>query len=202
MTSQAEHLDHAKMSASDVQFFWIDGAGEAVDGSYHWCVDCPWIMVDRWYGGHLVSSKVPPPGATDAAFARKILETHLQGPAWDPGFVDSPTGGTEPQRWLCTVCSQHFPRTKVEPWPAEAEPCEKCGCDREWHTRFRGPFDRGCGRTWTEVSFDEDGQMELVCGLIHCPCDGYTPPPGGRWVTPSDFPTDGLFERWRRRDGV
>jgi hypothetical protein len=190
MTSHAEHPDHGSMRASDVRFFWVKDGGAHEDHTYHWCVDCEWLAVALWHGGRLVSSEAPPPGAADTALARETLAEHLQGPAWNPGVVDSPTDETKQERWLCWVCSQYYPRTEAEPWSAETEPCEKCGCGRELHTWLRGPCDRGCGMTWPDIDLDADGQV-LGSALIHCPCDGYVPPAGGRPVTLSELFADG-----------
>jgi hypothetical protein len=187
MTSHAEDSDHETIRASDVRFFWVDGEGKAEDGSYHWMADCPWVTIALWYGGHLVTSEAPPPGATDAAYWREELEKRLQGPAWDPGVVDSPPDEPKPDWWLCNVCSQYFPKAEAEPRSAEEEPCEKCGCGRELHARLRGPFDHGCGMFWLDVfERDENGEV-LASGLIHCPCDGYAPPPDGRPLTSSEL---------------
>jgi hypothetical protein len=199
MASYAERPGYESMKASDVRFFWIEGESATEYDIYHWCVDCPWVTIALWYGGRLATSETPPPGAADTALARKILEAHLQGPAWNPGVVGSPTGGTKQERWLCTVCSQSFPRTEPVSWAAESEPCEKCGCGRRMHTEFRMPSDRGCGMTWTEVGFDEEGGMEILeYGLIHCPCDGYAPPPGAQPLTLSEFPVDSLYGPWMK----
>ena len=131
MTSHAEDSDHETIRASDVRFFWIDGQGASEHGWYHWCVDCPRLRVDLWYGGRLVSSEAPPPGATDAAYWREELEKRLQGPAWDPGVVDSQPDQPKPDWWLCNVCSQYFPK-------AEAEPCQPIRS----HARSAGAAER------------------------------------------------------------
>jgi len=127
MTSHAEDSDHETIRASDVRFFWIDGQGASEHGWYHWCVDCPRLRVDLWYGGRLVSSEAPPPGATDAAYWREELEKRLQGPAWDPGVVDSPPDQPKPDWWLCNVCSQYFPKAEAEPCPPIRSPARSAG---------------------------------------------------------------------------
>jgi hypothetical protein len=174
--------DDESMRASDVRFFWVDGEGKAEDGSYHWSVDCPWVTIALWYGGRLVTSEAPPPGAADTAAARETLETHLQGPAWDPGAVYAPTDGAEQERGLCIVCRQYYPRAEARYLPADQEPCEKCGCSREMHVLSRRVFDKGCVMAWPDVFLDGDGEVEQI-GLVHCPCDGYAPPPAGRPAT-------------------
>jgi hypothetical protein len=190
--------DDESMRASDVRFFWVDGEGKAEDGSYHWSVDCPWVTIALWYGGRLVTSEAPPPGAADTAAARETLETHLQGPAWDPGAVHSPTDGAEQERGLCILCRQYYPRAEVRYLPADQEPCEKCGCSRKMHTDFRSPYDRGCGMSWVEIfQFDADGEP-IASGVIHCPCDSYAPPAGAQPLTLSEFPVDSLYGRWMK----
>jgi len=189
MTSHGGHPDQVAIKASDVQFFWIEGEGLGEERSYHWCVDCAWVAVAVWHGGRLVSSDTPPPGAGDSAWVRKTLEEELEGPAWRPEDVDSPTHEATPQRWLCAVCSQHLPRSEAVPGPVDREPCTKCGCSREIHIHCRGPFDRGCGMAWVDVICDDE-QMRQV-GLLHCPCDGYEPPAGGRPLTSSEFLPEG-----------
>jgi hypothetical protein len=196
MTSHGEHSGHVAVKASDVRFFWIEGEGLREDRHYHWCVDCAWVTVAVWHGGRLVSSAAPPPGAGDTAWVRRTLEEHLPGPAWHPGDVDSPTDETTQKRWLCAVCSDYIPRPEALLLPADDDSCAKCGCAREMHIQCRGPFDRGCGMAWTDADYDEDGQVAQV-GLIHCPCDGYEPPAGGRPLTSSDFAAVGLVEMGR-----
>lgn len=44
--------------------------------------------------------------------------------------------------------------------------------------------------TWPDIfGFDADGEP-TEWGLLHCCCDGYAPPAGGRPLTPSDFAAD------------
>ena len=181
MTSHAEDPEQERMRAPDLRFFWIEGEGAGDQGSYHWRVDCPRVMVALWYGGRLVSSEAPPPGAADAALTKEILEKDLQSPAWDTSVIADPPDESSQDRWLCDIRSKYFPSTEADPWPVEEEPCQKCGCVRELHAaRLRGPFDKGCGMFWLHVfEEDEDGEP-LTCGLIHCPCDGYAPPAGTR----------------------
>ena len=179
------------MKTSDVRFFWIECGGDTEDHRYHWCVDCAWVKVAVWHGGRLVSSEAPPPGAADTGFVRGILEENLQGPASHAEVVDAPTAEAVQERWLCAVCSDYLPRPEAVPVPADTEPCAKCGCDREIHIQCRGPFDKGCGMAWVDVICGDE-QMRQV-GLLHCPCDGYVPPVGGRPLTPADFAATGLL---------
>lgn len=65
----------------------------------------------------------------------------------------------------------------------------KCGCSREMHVSCRGPFDRGCGRSWVDMFYGTDPTPDCI-GLIHCPCDGYEPPAGGGPLTEADFQKD------------
>ena len=126
-------------------------------------------------------------GASDTTSVREALEERLQGPAWDPAVVHASTMETATERWLCWLCRQYYPKAEAKPRPAEDEPCEKCGCSRELHARLRGPFDHGCGMFWLDVfERDENGEV-LASGLIHCPCDGYAPPPDGRPLTSSEL---------------
>jgi hypothetical protein len=46
---------------------------------------------------------------------------------------------------------------------------------------------------WVDEDLDEHGKVMGV-RLIHCPCDGYEPPVGGRHVTPFDFPVEPYVE--------
>ena len=202
MTSQEQHLDQPTMRASETRFFWSDGDGEAEDGGYHWCVDCPWLLMSLWYGGRLVSSVAPPAGAADTADAREILETHLLGPTWDPGVAASPVDDAEQERGLCGYCRLYYPRAEASPCPPDMELCEKCGCDREMHTRFRSPYDRGCGMAWLDIfQVDADGEPTAF-GLAHCCCDGYAPPAGAQPLTLSEFPVDSLYGPWMRREAA
>jgi hypothetical protein len=193
-TMATESTSEEAMKASDVRFFWVEGGGADEDGSYHWCVDCPSLLMSLWYGGRLVSSVAPPSGAADTADAREILERYLQGPAWDAGVVSEPAAAHQERR-LCILCRLHYPRAVASPCPPDMELCEKCGCGREMHTRFRSTYDRGCGMTWLEIfGIDADGEP-TEWGLLHCCCDGYAPPAGAQPLTPSDFAAGGLS--WR-----
>ena len=193
-TMTIESSTDKSMKASDVRFFWIEEEGLQEDFNYHWAADCAWVAVAVWHGGRLVASEAPPPGAADTAWVRKTLEERLPGPAWHSEIVDSSPDASTHGGWLCVACRNYLPRPVAVPLPAELEPCEKCGCAREMHIRFRGPFDRGCSMCWDDAIFDADGQL-MQFGLKHCPCDGYAPPPGGRPLTSSDFAADGLS--WR-----
>lgn len=133
-TLATESTSKEAMKASDVRFFWVEGGGADEDGSYHWCVDCPSLLMSIWYGGRLVSSVAPPPGAADTADAREILETHLLGSAWDPGVVAFPVDGAEQERGLCGLCRLHYPRAVASPCPPigssarSAGATESCTC--------------------------------------------------------------------------
>lgn len=196
MTSPTEHPDHEAIKASDVRFFWIQDGDPNENRLYHWCVDCAWVAVAVWHGGRLVSSEAPPPGARDGAWVRKTLEEILEVPASYADGIDSPSGGTIPERWLCEVCRQYIPRPVAVLLPADEEPCQKCGCSREMHILCRSWFDRGCGMAWTDCVVDDDGHV-LQVGLLHCPCDGYTPPTGGRPITSTEFYAARLDEKAR-----
>jgi len=188
MTSHRTPVVRKAMKAADVRFFWTEG-GER-DDLYHWCVDCPWISVAIWHGARLYSSEMPPGDAEakNVTFVREFLEEHLQGPAWSTSVSRGPGAAHETERWLCEVCSQYVPRPVAVAIPAEDEPCAKCGCDQEIHIRCRGPFDTGCGMAWVDQSYGCDPEPDCI-GLIHCPCDGYEPLPGGLPLTPADFAT-------------
>jgi hypothetical protein len=190
-TMRTKSVTDKSRKASDVRFSWIDGEGAGEHAWYHWLADCPRLMADLWYGGRLVTSEAPPPGASDAAYWREDLEKHLQGPAWDPESVDSPPDEPRPDWWLCSLCREYFPEAEAKARRAEDDSCEKCGCSREMHTRLRGPLPTYCVMAWADVLRDEDGEV-LAYDLIHCPCDDYAPPAGGRTLTPSDFAADGL----------
>ena len=112
------------------------------------------------------------------------------------GVFASPPHETGQERWLCEVCRLHLPRPVAVPRTAGDEPCLKCLCSREMHIYCRGPFDKGCGMAWTDYIFDDDGQV-LQVGLIHCPCDGYVPPAGGRPIASTVFHADVLDEKAR-----
>ena len=182
MTSQEEQPDLEAMKASDVRFFWFEDGVGSEDHRYHWCVDCPWVAVPLWHGGRLVSSEAPPVGASDTTSVRETLEERLQGPAWDPAVVHASTMETATERWLCWLCRQYYPKAEAKPGPADEEPCQKCGCPRELHVLSRRVFDKGCVMAWPDVFLDGDGEVEQI-GLVHCPCDGYAPPPAGRPAT-------------------
>ena len=184
------------IAASDVRFSWAEGVSTpAYDRWYHWLVDCPELRVATWYGAKVVSSDAPPPDAGDVDDVKGFLEKHLDSLDW-PNAIVRPRG--EPPkpglRWLCRICDQFLPHAVAAPRQPEGEPCLKCGCTREMHIRFRGPFDRGCAMAWVDLLRDEDGEV-LSASVVHCPCDGYAPPPGGRPLTSSDFPAAGLA--WR-----
>jgi hypothetical protein len=49
---------------------------------------------------------------------------------------------------------------------------------------------------WVDLLRDEDGEV-LSSSVVHCPCDGYEPPAGGRPLTSSDFSAVGLVEMGR-----
>ena len=199
MTSHGEPPDQGAMKASDVRFFWIEDGDPYENRFYHWCVDCAWVAVAAWHGARVASSEMPPPDANNenVAFVRKFLEEHLQGPAWSTTLIASgPDESGQYERWLCEVCSQYVPRAVPSICPPEIEPCEKCGCSRKIHVSCGGPFDTGCGMAWVHLSYGTDPNPVYI-GLIHCPCDGYVPPAGGRPLTSSESPADGLFEGMR-----
>jgi hypothetical protein len=176
------------IAASDVRFYWAEGVSTpAFDGWYHWFIDCPELLVAAWYGAKVVSSEVPPPSAGDVDDVKTLLEEHVGSVDWPKAIVRPRGEPLEPgPRQLCRICDQFVPQADAAPRAPETEPCLKCGCDREIHILCRGPFDRGCGMAWSEGIFDEDGEV-LQASLIHCPCDGYEPPIGGRPLTPSDL---------------
>ena len=115
-TMATESTTEEAMKASDVRFSWVEGGGADEDSTYHWCVDCPSLLMSLWYGGRLVSSVAPPSGAADTADAREILERYLQGPAWDAGVVSEPAAAHQ-ERGLCILCRLHYPRAVASPCP-------------------------------------------------------------------------------------
>lgn len=178
------------MKAADVRFFWTDGGDRNDDRMFHWCLDCPWVMAAAWHGARVSSSESPPPDAErkNVAFVRRFLEEHLQGPAWSTGTRPGAGEAQEAERWLCEVCSQYVPRPVAAAFPDRRESCRKCGCSREMHACCRGPFDTGCGMRWVDMDYGADPDPGCI-RLIHCPCDGYEPPTGGKSLKPADFAT-------------
>jgi hypothetical protein len=186
--SNEKEVARRTMVASDVRFFWAEGVTTpAYDRWYHWLVDGPEVRVATWYGAKVVSSEAPPPDAGDVDDVKTFLEEHLGSLDW-PNAIIRPRG--EPPkpglRWLCRICDQFLPQAVAAPRPPEGEPCLKCGCSREMHRRLCGPFDRGCAMGWVDVLEGDDGEA-LSTSVVHCPCDGYEPPTGGRPITPADF---------------
>jgi hypothetical protein len=179
VTSHEDQAEPTGPKPADLRFFWVEGDGLREEHSYHWCRDCAWVAAATWHGGRLISSDAPPPGAADVAEVRRLIEDDVKWPAW-PGAGDPATSVTGNERWLCMVCRQYYPRATAVPRSPDQEPCEQCGCSRQMHTRCRGAFDRGCGMAWVDVI--NDGTDFAQVELLHCPCDGYAPPAGGRPV--------------------
>jgi hypothetical protein len=173
---RGEKMVDPSLKAADIRFFWIEDDPVA-NHLYHWCVDCAWVSVAQWHGGRLISSEAPPVDAGDEAFVRELVPESFGPAAW----AERTSASEEPKRWLCAVCEMYWPRAVATRHQASDERCLQCGCRRERHISCRSPFDHGCGMAWAETDYDRDGTY-MGAHLIHCPCDGYAPPPGAQEV--------------------